>query len=67
MMPHEAVRAAEMAFSFAPAGQTWQTEGYCVLQNAVQLTDPVDNGHLGLWSGPLRAIWSFRREHTNRD
>lgn len=32
MMPREAVGAAEMAFSFALARQTWQTERHCVLK-----------------------------------
>ncbi len=37
------------------------------LQNEVLLTDPADNGHLGLCSGPLRVFWSSHREHTNRE
>lgn len=70
MMPHEAVRAAEMVFILTPDKQTWQTQREVVclgvagvrLQNEVLLTDPADNGHLGLWSGPLRAIWISHRE-----
>lgn len=35
------------------------------LQNEGLLTNLVDNRRLGLWSGPLRAIWSLHGEPTN--
>lgn len=74
MMPREAVIAAEMCLRLC-SSQTnvadWEV--LCLevagirLRNEVALTSPVDNGHLGLWNGPLRAIWSSHGEHTNRD